>query len=82
MELPAEILAVLGIVAAGGALTAYFSRSRGNESIRLLELNVTAYKDSEKLKDQRIAYLEGQLFVKDETIKRLLNDGNASSAKV
>lgn len=76
MDFPTEILAILGIVAAAGTLTAYFFRSRGNESIRLLEINIQAYKDAEKLKDQRIAYLEGQLLVKDETIKRLLNDSD------
>jgi len=75
------IPAVLVLIAALGAVTAYFARSRGVETIRLLQINIQSYKDAEKLKDARIAYLEGQLTIKDETIKRLLNDGNISSTK-
>lgn len=74
MDIATVILAILGIATAAGALTAYYRRSAGHETISLLETNIAAYKDSEKLKDQRIAYLEGQLLTKDETIKRLLND--------
>lgn len=72
MEFPTIILAVLGIIATLGGTVAYFARSRGTETIKLLQTNIAAYKDSEKLKDARIYYLEGQLTVKDETIKRLL----------
>lgn len=75
MNYATVILAVLGIAAAAGVLTAYYRRSEGKETERLLLVNVQAYKDSEKLKDQRIAYLEGQIYTKDETIKRLINDG-------
>jgi hypothetical protein len=64
------ILALLGVAVAAGAVTAWFKRSAGKER---LQTNINAYKDSEKLKDQRIAYLEGQLVIKDETIKRLVN---------
>lgn len=71
MELPSIILATLGIAAAAGVLTAYYRRSEGKETISLLETNITAYKDSEKLKDARIAYLQGQLVSKDETINNL-----------
>lgn len=78
MELPSAILAVVAVIVAAGGVTAYYKRSAGVESIKLLQINVAAYKDSEKLKDQRIAYLEGQLVIKDETIKRLLNDGHKS----
>lgn len=74
MQLPSIILAILGIAAASGVITAYYRRSEGQETIKLLQINVQAYKDAEKLKDARIAYLEGQLVTKDETIKRLLND--------
>lgn len=74
MNVASAILAILGVAAVAGVLTAYYKRSEGKETISLLETNVQAYKDSEKLKDQRIAYLEGQLVIKDETIKRLLND--------
>lgn len=76
MTLPAVILTVLGLVAALGVIVAYFARSRGTETINLLQSNINAYKDSEKLKDARIFYLEGQLTVKDETIKRILKNGS------
>lgn len=72
MDIPQIILAILGVVVAAGGIVAYFARSRGSETIKLLQTNINAYKDSEKLKDARIFYLEGQLTVKDETIKRLL----------
>lgn len=76
MDFPQITLAILAVVVAAGGLTAYYKRSAGVESIRLLQVNIDAYKDSEKLKDARIAYLEGQLVIKDETIKRILgNDG-------
>lgn len=68
------ILAIIGLATSAGVMTVYYRRGGGNESIRLLQINVQAYKDSEVLKDQRIAYLEGQLVIKDEPIKRLLND--------
>lgn len=68
------ILSILGLVALAGTATAYFKRSAGMGTIELLRTNIEAYKDSEKLKDQRIAYLEGQLVIKDETIKRLVKE--------
>ncbi len=74
MDLPALILAILAVVGAAGITTAYFSRGRGKATIDLLQTNIEAYKDSDKLKAARILYLEGQLVVKDETIKRLLDD--------
>lgn len=74
MELPTTIVSALTVVGALALLTAYYARGRGVGTIKLLETNIQAYKDAEKLKDQRIAYLEGQLTVKEETIKRLLND--------
>lgn len=78
MDIPQIIVAVVAVAAAAGGIAAYFSRSQGTNTIKLLQTNIDAYKDSEKLKDARIFYLEGQLTVKDETIKRLLNDGNQS----
>lgn len=71
---------VMGVVAALGLITAYFRRSAGTETIKLLQANVAAYKDSEVLKDQTIAYLKGQILSKDNTIqalteKALKNDG-------
>lgn len=71
MDIPTIILGVLGIAAIAGALAAWFSRSRGTETIKLLQANIDAYKDAEKLKDQRIAYLEGQVVSKDNTIQAL-----------
>lgn len=76
MSLYEIIAAILGVAGAAGGIAAYFSRSAGMNTIKLLQVNIDAYKDSEKLKDARIYYLEGQLTVKDETIKRLLNDGH------
>lgn len=76
MDTSQIILAIIGVVASLGATTAYFKRSSGVETIKLLQQNVDAYKDSERLKDARIAYLEGQLITKDETIKRILKNGN------
>lgn len=72
MTLSELILAILALAVAGGTTAAYFWRSRGKETIELLQTNIQAYKDSEKLKDQKITYLEGQLVIKDETIKRIL----------
>lgn len=71
METPQIILAVMGIAVAAGGVTAYFKRSEGQATISLLETNIKAYQDSEKLKDARITYLEGQIVGKDETIKNL-----------
>ena len=69
------ILAILGIAAAiSTVLATIFSRSRGKNSLDLLQSNINAYKDAEKLKDARIVYLEGQLVIKDETIKRILKN--------
>lgn len=81
MQLPIIILAVIGIIGAAAVTTAYFSRGRGKATIDLLQTNIDAYKDSEKLKDTRITYLEGQLVVKDETIKRLLSDGKNKGSR-
>lgn len=72
MNLATTVLAALGIIAALGATAAYFRRSSGNETIRLLQINIQAFRDDIADKDRRIAYLEGQLVIKDETIKRLL----------
>lgn len=68
------ISAVLAIALTAGGIAAWFRRGQGSETIKLLQINIQSYKDAEKLRDQRISYLEGQLLVKDETIKRLLND--------
>jgi hypothetical protein len=72
MDIPEIVLAVLAVIAALAVAAAYYARGRGVETIKLLQANIGAYKDSERLKDARISYLEGQLITKDETIKRLL----------
>ena len=69
------VVATTAVIVAAGGIAAYFRRSAGTETIKLLQTNIDAYKDSEKLKDARVAYLEGQLVIKDETIKRLLKNG-------
>lgn len=74
METSQIVLGVIGFLAAGGATTAYFARSRGSETIRLLQVNIQSYKDAETLKDARITALEVQLQVKDDTIKELLKN--------
>lgn len=82
MELSSIILAAIGIIVAAGATTAYFARSRGSETIKLLQTNIQAYKDAELLKDAKILLLQGQLKAKDEvidirdqTIERLIKNG-------
>lgn len=74
MDIPEVILAIIGVVAAAGLVTAYYKRSEGTESIRLLQTNIQAYKDAEKLKDQRITFLEAQVYEKEQIIKRLTNE--------
>lgn len=71
MESATLIGGAITLVGIAGASTAWFARSRGANTINLLKTNIEAYKDSEKLKDSRISYLEGQLVAKDETIKNL-----------
>lgn len=80
MNLPALILSILGLIAAAGVVAAYFARSRGKETIDLLQTNIEAYKDSEKLKDTKILVLENRIMslndvidVRDKTIERLVN---------
>jgi hypothetical protein len=73
MNLPTEILAVLGIIAALGVVAAYFARSRGQETIRLLQTNIQSYKDSEALKDAKILALQVEVQTKDNIIKALVH---------
>lgn len=73
MNIPTIILSILGIAASAGVLAAYYKRAGGLETIKLLQINIDAYKDAEKLKDERIKYLEGQVYSKDQTIIKLSN---------
>lgn len=80
MNIPEIILAILGIIVASGATVAYFARSRGSETISLLQVNIQSYKDEAALKDARITALEVQLQVKDDTIKELLKNAKINQA--
>lgn len=71
MNLLSIVLAVLGITATVGIGWAYFRASAGKANRELLESNIVAYQDAIKLKEQRIAYLEGQVYSKDQTIEKL-----------
>lgn len=79
MEISEIVIAVIAVTSAIGGAAAFYGSQRGKGTVKLLQANIEAYKDSEKLKDQRIAYLEGQLVIKDETIKRLLNETSHST---
>lgn len=81
MDFPQIIIAVVTVAAVAGAATIGFKRAGNAESIRLLQINVGSFKDAAKLSDQRIAYLEGQLVIKDETIKRLLGDPQSHKSR-
>lgn len=83
MNYAAIILSVLGVLAAVGAGVAYFARSRGKETIDLLQTNIEAYKDAEKLKDAKILVLENRIMalndvidIRDKTIERLVKNGS------
>lgn len=74
MDVPSIVLTALGLVITAATAGVIGKRSAGLNTIKLLQINVQSYKDAEKLKDSRIAYLEGQLLIKDETIKRILGE--------
>lgn len=79
MNLPEVILAVIAVIVAAAGVSVYFKGSAGQQTINLLQSNIDAYKDAEKLKDARIIYLEGQVVNANETIKNLnkvLKNGN------
>lgn len=79
MGLSEIIVAVIAVIIAAGGIAAYFKASTGQSTITLLQTNINAYKDAEKLKDARIVYLEGQVVNANETIKNLnkvLKNGN------
>lgn len=72
MDITLAVASVIGIIAAAGATTAYFARSRGTETIKLLQTNIQSYKDAETLKDAKILALQVQLQTKDDIITELL----------
>ncbi len=72
MNIPTIIAAIVSVIAAAGFTTAYFARSRGSETIKLLQTNIQSYKDSEALKDAKILALQVQVQTKDDIIKELL----------
>jgi len=75
MDLPATLLAIIGVAAAAGLITAYYKRSEGRETITLLEANNSALKEAIQLKDTKIVSLQAQLQTKDDVIERLVRDG-------
>lgn len=72
MDISAIILAVIGVIAAAGGVTAYFARSRGSETIKLLQVQIQSYKDSEALTTAKILALQVQIQTKDDIITELL----------
>lgn len=79
MGLSEIIVAVIAVIIAAGGISAYYKASTGQSTITILQANINAYKDSEKLKDARIVLLEGQVANANETIKNLnkvLKNGN------
>lgn len=71
MEISEIVLVVLTILVALGGSTVIFKASSIKANRALLESNIKQYQIAEKLKDERIAYLEGQVYSKDQTIKKL-----------
>lgn len=71
MQLPEIILAVIAVAVAAGGVTAYYKRSEGQETISLLQANNAALKESLSIKNQRITYLEAQVYEKDQVINKL-----------
>ena len=71
LTLPTAILAVLGLVAAGGAATAWWKRSEGMTTISLLKTNITSYEISEKQHLQRITELEATIAAKDKALAEM-----------
>lgn len=76
MNYPSIILAVLGIAALAGLVTAYYKRSAGMETIELLKANNEALKEAIQLKDTKIASMQVQLQTKDDVIERLAKNGH------
>lgn len=68
LTIPTAILAVLGLVAAGGAATAWWKRSEGMTTINLLKTNISSYEISEKQHLLRIAELEKLLDQRDKAL--------------
>jgi len=81
MITPEIILTVIAVIAATGGVAAYFKRSEGQSTITLLQTNIQAYKDSELLKDREIAYLHGQLVIKEKVIEKLVSDANGKNKR-
>lgn len=74
MDLPEVILAVISVAVAAGGIAALFYKGASKGNRDLLESNIVQYQNSEKLKDQRITYLEAQVYEKDQIIKRLTSE--------
>lgn len=71
MDYPSLILAILGLAGAGGAATAWWKRSEGQNTINLLKTNIASYETSEKQHLTEIETLKATLVERDNTIKEL-----------
>ena len=71
LTVPTAILAILGLVAAGGAATAWWKRSEGQNTIDLLKTNIASYQITEKQQLTEIETLNATLRERDNTIKEL-----------
>lgn len=79
MDLPTQVGAAIGIALLIGGAAVFFKKGGDKEASALDKNTIRAYRDSEIVKDKRIAYLEGQvnsrddiIALRDKTIERLL----------
>lgn len=68
MDLPTLITAIIGISVAAGAVTAFYKRSEGTNTIDLLKTNVMSYEISEKQHLAQIALLESRVKDMDKAL--------------
>lgn len=71
MDYPSLILAILGLAAAGGAATAWWKRSEGQNTIDLLKTNIASYQITEQQQLTEIETLKATLAERDKTISEL-----------
>lgn len=71
MDYPSLILTILGLAAAGGAATAWWKRSEGQNTIDLLKTNIASYQITEQQQATEIATLKALIKTRDGTIAQL-----------